>query len=60
MLASLKVPLSYKDLAMRTMSEALADDILDLAAQQAYYFFFALFPQFCSFWRSQASSRCRP
>ncbi len=28
----------------RTGREALADDVLSLAAQQAYYFFFALFP----------------
>ncbi|HEY2432695.1 MAG TPA: YihY/virulence factor BrkB family protein [Vicinamibacterales bacterium] len=28
----------------RTGKEAVADDIFDLAAQQAYYFFFALFP----------------
>ena len=28
----------------RTFNEAWADDVLNLAAQQAYYFFFALFP----------------
>ncbi len=28
----------------RTARETLADDVLNLAAQQAYYFFFALFP----------------
>ena len=28
----------------RTLKEAIADDVLNLAAQQAYYFFFALFP----------------
>ena len=28
----------------RSVQEALADDVFDLAAQQAYYFFFALFP----------------
>ena len=28
----------------RTFNEALADDVMNLAAQQAYYFFFALFP----------------
>jgi membrane protein len=44
MLAYLKVPLGWTDLAKRTGNEALKDDILDLAAQQAYYFFFALFP----------------
>jgi membrane protein len=44
MLAYLRVPLGWTDLAKRTFNEALADDIFDLAAQQAYYFFFALFP----------------
>jgi membrane protein len=44
MLASLRVPLTWTDLIKRTVKEALADDIFDLAAQQAYYFFFALFP----------------
>jgi membrane protein len=44
MLAYLRVPLGWTDLIKRTVREAVADDILDLAAQQAYYFFFALFP----------------
>jgi membrane protein len=44
MLARFKVPLSWTDIAKRTVKEALADGIFDLAAQQAYYFFFALFP----------------
>ena len=44
MLARLKVPLGYGEILKRTVSEAFADDILNLAAQQAYYFFFALFP----------------
>ena len=44
MLAHLHVPLSWKDLAKRTAKEITADDLLNLAAQQAYYFFFALFP----------------
>ena len=44
MLAHLKVPLSWKEIASRTYKEILADDLLNLAAQQAYYFFFALFP----------------
>lgn len=44
MLAYLRVPLGWKDLLKRTVKEALADNIFDLAAQQAYYFFFALFP----------------
>lgn len=44
MLAYLRVPLSWTDLLKRTFKEAWDDDILNLAAQQAYYFFFALFP----------------
>jgi len=32
------------DLMKRALKESLADDVFDLAAQQAYYFFFALFP----------------
>jgi membrane protein len=44
MLAYLRVPLGWTDLLKRTVNEALADDVFDLAAQQAYYFFFALFP----------------
>jgi membrane protein len=32
------------DLLKRTAREAWDDDVLNLAAQQAYYFFFALFP----------------
>src|SRR5688572_12998558 len=44
MLANLRVPLGWKDLFKRSLKEAWADNILDLAAQQAYYFFFALFP----------------
>ncbi len=38
------VPLSWGTLLKRTLKEAIADDVLNLAAQQAYYFFFALFP----------------
>ncbi len=44
MLAHLRVPLSWMELAKRTAKEILADDLLNLSAQQAYYFFFALFP----------------
>jgi membrane protein len=44
MLAYLRVPLGWKDLFRRMVKEALADDVFNLAAQQAYYFFFALFP----------------
>lgn len=44
MLAYLRVPLSWFELAKRTVTGALVDDVFNLAAQQAYYFFFALFP----------------
>src|ERR1051326_5643696 len=44
MLAYFNVPLGWGALLKKTAKEALADDILNLAAQQAYYFFFALFP----------------
>jgi len=43
-LAYLRVPLGWADLVKRSVKESLADDIFGLAAQQAYYFFFALFP----------------
>jgi membrane protein len=43
-LAYLRVPLGWTDLMKRVLKESVADDIFDLAAQQAYYFFFALFP----------------
>ena len=44
MLARFRVALGWSQLLKQTFSEALADDVLNLAAQQAYYFFFALFP----------------
>lgn len=44
MLANLKVPLSWWELTRRTARETMADDVPGLAAQQAYYYFFALFP----------------
>ncbi len=44
MLERFKIPISWGDLFRRTFNEAWADDVLNLAAQQAYYFFFALFP----------------
>ena len=44
MLSRFRVPLSWRTLVVRTFKEAIADDVLNLAAQQAYYFFFALFP----------------
>jgi len=44
MFCRLKLPLSPRELLKRTFKETIADDVLNLAAQQAYYFFFALFP----------------
>jgi membrane protein len=44
MLARFGVPLSWGEILKRTFKEAYTDDVLSLAAQQAYYFFFALFP----------------
>jgi membrane protein len=44
MLSVFHVPLSWPRLLARTFTESLADDVPSLAAQQAYYFFFALFP----------------
>jgi membrane protein len=44
MFARLKIPISSGELLRRTVNESVADDVLNLAAQQAYYFFFALFP----------------
>jgi membrane protein len=44
MFAHLHMPLSWKEIFTRTAKESWADDILSLAAQQAYYFVFALFP----------------
>ena len=44
MLAHLRVPIGWTELLKRSVKEALADNVFDLAAQQAYYFFFALFP----------------
>ena len=49
MLARLKVPLSWTELGKKTVKEISADDLLNLAAQQAYYFFFALFPALLTF-----------
>jgi membrane protein len=44
LLTYLKVPLSWGQILQRTFSEALKDGCLGMAAQLAYYFFFALFP----------------
>jgi membrane protein len=44
MLRALKIPITWKDLVVRTAREVMADNCLGLAAQLAYYFFLALFP----------------
>src|SRR5687767_1818171 len=44
MLAYLKVPITWGEVLRRTVKETIADDCLGMAAQLAYYFFFALFP----------------
>ncbi len=44
MLERFKIPISWSELLKRTLKEAWMDDVVNLAAQQAYYFFFALFP----------------
>ena len=44
MLDRLKVPLSWKEILKRSGKEFVSDNAFDLGAQQAYYFFFALFP----------------
>src|SRR5262245_46346990 len=44
LLERFRVPLSWSALFKKTFNETLADDVFNLAAQQAYYFFFALFP----------------
>jgi membrane protein len=40
----MKIPLGWSELLKRAVKEFIADDGLNLGAQQAYYFFFALFP----------------
>lgn len=44
MLARFKVPLGWGTLLKNAAVSAMNDNIMGLAAQQAYYFFFALFP----------------
>ena len=44
MFAAFDIPLSWGELLKRTAKDASEDDCLGLAAQLAYYFFFALFP----------------
>jgi membrane protein len=44
LLAYLNVPLTWGEILKRTVREAMADNILGMSAQLAYYFFFSLFP----------------
>ncbi len=44
LLAYLRVPLSWREVFVRTVRESIADNVFGMAAQLAYYFFFALFP----------------
>jgi hypothetical protein len=44
LLAYLNVPLTWRESSKRTMREAIADNIMGMSAQLAYYFFFSLFP----------------
>jgi len=44
MLHRLRVPLSWTEVFKRSAKEFVSDNAFDLGAQQAYYFFFALFP----------------
>jgi membrane protein len=45
LLNSLRVPLTWREIFRRTLYEAFwKDNCLAMAAQLAYYFFFALFP----------------
>jgi membrane protein len=44
MLERMKVPLSWTEIFKRSAKEFVSDNAFDLGAQQAYYFFFALFP----------------
>lgn len=44
LLTYLRVPLSWGQILRRTLREAFNDNCLGMAAQLAYYFFFALFP----------------
>src|SRR5262249_766057 len=44
MLKAFKIPIGWKQLAIRTAREVMAGNCLNLAAQLAFYFFLALFP----------------
>src|ERR1700674_4450855 len=43
-LSYLRVPLNWTDVARRTASEVINDNVLGWAAELSYYFFLALFP----------------
>jgi membrane protein len=44
LLGYLKVRLTWRDVFLRSVREAYADNVFGMAAQLSYYFFFALFP----------------
>jgi membrane protein len=44
MFRTFQIPLTWTDLARRTVKDIMADDVLGLAAQLSYYFLFALVP----------------
>jgi membrane protein len=44
MFDAFRIPMGWKELFKRTLSETIEDDVMGLAAQLAYYFFLALFP----------------
>ena len=44
LLAYLDVPLTWGEILKRTTREAIADNVMGMSAQLAYYFFFSLFP----------------
>src|SRR5687768_17825065 len=44
MFRTFKIPLTWSELATRTIKDANADDALGLAAQLSYYFLLALVP----------------
>ena len=44
LLAHLKIPLTWREIFTRTVREAIADNVMAMSAQLAYYFFFSLFP----------------
>ena len=44
LLAHLKIPLTWREIFTRTVREAVADNVMAMSAQLAYYFFFSLVP----------------